>query len=74
MFKKIFFFFLPAVYLKTSNKSFLFLKDFLDGLDEWVWMGRFWSLIIGFNFSPEHLFVQIFELNKHLKQKEFEAD
>lgn len=66
--------FLLAVSLLISNKSFLFLNGFLDGLDEWVWIGRFWPLIIGFNFSPEHIFIQIFELNKHLKQKEFEAD
>lgn len=30
-----------------------------------------WPLI---NFSPEHLFIQMFELNKHVKKKELEAD
>lgn len=66
--------FLLDLYLEISYKYFLVLKDFLDGLDEWLWIGIFWPLIIGFSFSPEHLFIQIFELNKHLRQKEFEAD
>lgn len=44
--------FMLAVYLKISNKYLLVLKDFLDGLDEWVWIGKFWPLITGFNFSP----------------------